>query len=82
MQTEREVPVFGKDFDAFVSFLRVSETSAVISPARYGYALCLDVQSLAKCVGIHRNTAARARESVKLQGFLRDSLRVSAAVVN
>jgi len=78
-----EMPVFERNFDGFMSYLRDIETnSATISPKRFGVALRLDMQTLANKAHVHRNTISRAPESENIQQYLRDSLRVIRAATD
>jgi hypothetical protein len=81
MHIEQRSPVFGQDFDAFMTYLR-DETSPTLSPARYGQVLHLDAQTLAQSAQVHRNTLRRAPQSASVQGFLRDSVRVLRAATD
>ncbi len=42
----------------------------------------MDVQSLANRAHVHRTTISRAQGAEKLQGFLRDAMRVMRAAVD
>lgn len=81
MQIEQDLPVFGQDFDAFMTYLR-DGTTPTLSPARYGQVLHLDTQTLAQSAQVHRNTLRRAPQSASVQGFLRDSVRVLRAATD
>jgi uncharacterized protein (DUF2384 family) len=81
MQSEQIVPVFGQDFNAFMTYLR-DDTGPTLSPVRYGQMLQLDAQTLAKNAQVHRNTLRRAPQSASVQGFLRDSVRVLRAATD
>lgn len=81
MQIEQPSPVFGQDFDAFMTYLR-DGASPTLSPARYGEVLHLDTQTLAQSAQVHRNTLRRAPQSASVQGFLRDSVRVLRAATD
>ena len=52
---------------------------ALIQPERFAGALHLQVQDLARLAGVHRTTVTEAPANAKLQGFLRDALRVMSA---
>jgi hypothetical protein len=71
------IPVFHRNFDSFLNFLRDPEVSAVtLSPKRFSEALSLDIQTLATQAHVHRNTISRAPTSESVQRFLREALRV------
>lgn len=71
------IPVFHRNFDSFLNFLRDPEVSAVsLSPKRFSEALSLDIQTLATQAHVHRNTINRAPASESVQRFLREALRV------
>lgn len=71
------IPVFHRNFDSFLNFLRDPEVSAVsLSPKRFSEALSLDIQTLATQAHVHRNTISRAPASESVQRFLREALRV------
>jgi uncharacterized protein (DUF2384 family) len=77
------VPVFERNFDGFMSYLRDVEASpASISPKRYGQALHVDMQTLAAKAHVHRNTLRRAPEAESVQRYLRESVRVMRAAVD
>lgn len=83
MATVDAVPVFERNFDRFMSFLRDVESSpASISPRRYGQVLKLDMQTLAAKAHVHRNTISRAPDAESVQHYLRESLRVVRAAVD
>lgn len=83
MATVDAVPVFERNFDRFMSFLRDVESSpASISPRRYGQVLRLDMQTLATKAHVHRNTLSRAPDAESVQHYLRESLRVVRAAVD
>jgi uncharacterized protein (DUF2384 family) len=81
MQVEQHAPVFGQDFNAFMTYLREG-SSPMLSPARYGEVMHLDAQTLAQSAQVHRNTLRRAPQSATVQGFLRDSVRVLRAATD
>lgn len=81
MQSEMSVPVFGQDFNAFMTYLR-EDNGPTLSPVRYGQMLQLDAQTLAQNAQVHRNTLRRAPHSPTVQGFLRDSVRVLHAATD
>lgn len=77
------VPVFDRNFDGFMSYLRDAGAShASISPKRYGRVLHVDMQTLAAQAGVHRNTLSRAPEAESVQRYLRDSVRAMRAAVD
>lgn len=77
------VPVFERNFDGFMSYLRDVEASpASISPKRYGQVLRVDMQTLAAKAHVHRNTLRRAPEAESVQRYLRESVRVMRAAVD
>jgi hypothetical protein len=74
-----------KNFEGFLGFLRGPDAGAsTLSPKRFGEALNIDIQTLAKQAHVHRNTITRAPDAESVQGFLREALRVlrSAADVS
>ena len=81
MQAEQRSPIFGQDFDAFMTYLR-DDASPTLSPTRYGQVLHLDAQTLAQSAQVHRNTLRRAPQSATVQSFLRDSVRVLRAATD
>lgn len=82
MSTAEASPVFGNDFDRFLSYLCDDSAPMSISPKRFSQVLRLDMQTLAAQAHVHRNTLTRAPESENLQHFLRESLRVIRAAVD
>jgi hypothetical protein len=51
----------------------------VIQPELFAEALHLRVQDLATLAGVHRTTVTETPTNARLQGFLRDALRVLSA---
>ncbi len=73
-------PVFEKNFDGFMTYLRDEATSkASISPKRFSQALHVDLQTIAARAHVHRNTLSRAPEAESVQRYLRESVRVMRA---
>lgn len=83
MATIEAVPVFERNFDGFMRYLRdVDASPASISPKRYGQVLRLDMQTLAAQAHVHRNTISRAPDAESVQHYLRESVRVVRAAVD
>lgn len=73
-------PILGKDFGAFVEYLRDPDTPGpMLSPKNFSLALQIDLQTLADQAHVHRNTISRAPASQGVQRFLRDALKVIKA---
>ena len=73
-------PILGKDFGAFVEYLRDPDTPGpMLSPKHFSLALHIDLQTLADQAHVHRNTISRAPASQGVQRFLRDALKVIKA---
>lgn len=69
---------------AYLGFAEEFRTpgSPTIAPDRFASALHLQVQDLAQLAGVHRATISDSPGNARLQGYLRESLRVlSAAIV-
>lgn len=81
MQSQHAVPVFGRDFNALMTFLR-DDAGPTLSPVRYGLMLQLDAQTLAQIVQVHRNTLRLSPTSPPIQEFLRDAVRVLCAATD
>ena len=83
MATVEAIPLFERNFDGFMSYLRDVEASpASISPKRYGLVLRVDMQTLAAQAHVHRNTISRAPDAESVQHYLRESVRVMRAAVD
>lgn len=54
----------------------------IISPKLFCSALNMDIQSLATKAHVHRVTITRAQGAEKLQGYLRDAMRVLGAATD
>lgn len=67
--------------DQFLEGLREANT-ACLSPARVAERLALPVQDIAVQAGVRRNTLRLHPESPRVQGFLRDIVRVISATAN
>jgi hypothetical protein len=52
---------------------------AVIEPVRFAAALNLQMQELAQLAHVHRATVSEAPTNARLQGFMREALRVLSA---
>jgi len=65
-------------FDTFLETLREPE-QVTLSPKRLAGALHMEVGDLAELARVHRNTVTGNPESSKLQGAMRDIVRVLAA---
>jgi hypothetical protein len=52
-----------------------------IAPDRYASVLKLQVQDLAKLAGVHRTTVTENPSNARLQGFLRNALKVLTAAL-
>jgi uncharacterized protein (DUF2384 family) len=73
----------GASFDQFMDLLRDPELPApVLSARRFGEALHIDLQTLAKQAHVHRNTLSRMPASESVQRFLREALRVIRAATD
>jgi hypothetical protein len=68
------------EFQTFADELR-SPGQPVIAPERFAAALRLRQQDLAQLARVHRTTVAEAPANVKLQSFMRDTLRVLSAAM-
>ena len=67
-------------FEAFLECLRDTDKGpAILSPQKFIEILNLDIQTLAKQAGVHRNTVRRSPAAENLQRYLRESLRVIRA---
>lgn len=83
MSTVDTTPVFQRNFDHFMQFLRDDEVGPTsISPKRFGQVLKVDLQTLAAQAHVHRNTVRRAPDSESIQKYLREALRVVRAAVD
>jgi len=81
--TTGAIPVFHKNFDAFMDFLRDQELGAVaLSPRQFGTVLGVDLQTLANQAHVHRNTLSRMPASESVQRYLREVLRVIRAAAD
>ena len=81
--TAPEVPIALGSFDQFLASLRDPDSAGpVLSARRYGEALQIDLQTIAKLAHVHRNTVARAPQSESVQKFLRDAVRVISAATD
>ena len=77
------IPVFHRNFEGFMDFLRDNEHNAVaLSPKRFSEVFNVDLQTLAVQAHVHRNTLARAPTSESVQRFLRETLRVVRAAAD
>src|SRR5690348_2422448 len=73
----------GESFDEFMNSLRDPAFSApIVSARRFSDALHIDLQTLAKQAGVHRNTLSRMPASESVQRFLREALRVIRAATD
>ena len=83
MSRLEEVPVFAKNFDGFLHYLRDAAVPSVsISPKRFGRVLNVDMQTLAAMAHVHRNTLSRAPEAESVQRYLRQTVQVVRAAVD
>lgn len=55
---------------------------ALIQPERFAAALNLQVQELAQLAHVHRATVSEAPSNARLQGFMREALRVLSAALD
>jgi len=70
-------------FEEFMSSLRDPAFAApIVSARRFSDALHIDLQTLAKQAGVHRNTLSRMPASESVQRFLREALRVIRAATD
>ncbi|WP_425452755.1 DUF2384 domain-containing protein [Trinickia dinghuensis] len=73
----------GESFEQFMNSLRDPAFAApIVSARRYSEALHIDMQTLAKQAGVHRNTLSRTPASESVQRFLREALRVIRAATD
>jgi len=73
----------GESFEQFMYSLRdPAFTAPVVSARRFSEALHIDMQTLAKQAGVHRNTLSRTPASESVQRFLREALRVIRAATD
>lgn len=73
----------GASFDQFMNSLRDPAFEApIVSARRFSEALHIDLQTLAKQAGVHRNTLSRMPASESVQRFLREALRVIRAATD
>ncbi len=83
MKAVETVPVFERNFDGFMRYLRdVDASPASISPKRFGQVLRVDMQTLATKAHVHRNTISRAPDAESVQHYLRESVRVVRAATD
>lgn len=77
------IPVFHKNFDGFVDFLRDRELGGVaLSPKRFCEAINIDFQTLAAQAHVHPSMLSCAPESESVQRFLREILRMIRAAAD
>lgn len=76
------IPVFERNFDRFLGFLKVDANPASISPKRFSLVLSLGLQTLAAKAHVHRNTISRAPADESAQVYLRGSVRVMRAAAD
>ena len=77
------IPVFHRNFDRFLAFLRDEELGNVaLSPKRFSEVVSVDLQTLAAQAHVHRNTISRAPGSESVQRFLRQALRAIRAATD
>jgi DNA-binding phage protein len=75
--------VQGESFEQFMYSLRDPAFAApIVSARRFSEALHIDMQTLAKQAGVHRNTLSRTPASESVQRFLREALRVIRAATD
>jgi DNA-binding phage protein len=75
--------VQGESFEQFMNSLRDPAFAApIVSARRFSDALHIDMQTLAKQAGVHRNTLSRTPASESVQRFLREALRVIRAATD
>ena len=73
----------GESFEQFMNSLRDPAFAApIVSARRFSEALHIDMQTLAKQAGVHRNTLSRTPASESVQRFLREALRVIRAATD
>lgn len=73
----------GESFEHFMNSLRDPAFAApIVSARRFSEALHIDMQTLAKQAGVHRNTLSRTPASESVQRFLREALRVIRAATD
>lgn len=73
----------GESFEQFMNSLRDPAFAApIVSARRFSEALHIDMQTLAKQAGVHRNTLSRMPASESVQRFLREALRVIRAATD
>ena len=73
----------GESFEQFMSSLRDPAFAApIVSARRFSEALHIDMQTLARQAGVHRNTLSRTPSSESVQRFLREALRVIRAATD
>ncbi|MGG1948726.1 DUF2384 domain-containing protein [Trinickia sp. NRRL B-1857] len=73
----------GESFEQFMSSLRDPAFAApIVSARRFSEALHIDMQTLARQAGVHRNTLSRTPASESVQRFLREALRVIRAATD
>jgi len=65
-------------FERFLNELH-EPGSVNLSPSRLAEKMAVQIQDLAVSAGVHRNTIRTHPESPRLQGFLRDVVRVMSA---
>lgn len=70
------IPAFGRDFEAFLSFLGGAAAPTILSPRRFCLLLSMDLQALAAAAHVHRNTISRAPAAESVQRYLRDAVRI------
>ncbi|WP_050470622.1 hypothetical protein [Herbaspirillum chlorophenolicum] len=73
------VPIFQRDIDSFLRYLRTEESSTEISPKRFSLALRIDLQTLANQARVHPSTMSHAPSSESVQRYLNAAVRIIQA---
>ncbi|WP_329956000.1 DUF2384 domain-containing protein [Collimonas silvisoli] len=83
MSITESTPIFGANFERFMSFLQDAGAGpATISPRRFGQVLDVDMHTLAASAHVHRNTISRAPSAESVQRYLRESVQVLCAAAD
>lgn len=73
-------PIFGGSFEVFLHYVREPENdSTIISPMKFGQALRVDMQTLAKRSQVHPDTLRHHPETESIQKYIRNNVKVLMA---
>lgn len=83
LATARPIPIFLKNFDGFMDFIRDRELGGVaLSPKRFCEAINIDLETLAAQAHVRPCTLRRAPQSESVQRFLREVVRMIRAATD